>query len=191
MTVPTPIDLVADMLGGAGYRRITTPFEIAGLKFDFPAAFIGISPSPDLILVADTAFDDEKRILQRVAGIARALDVMRSKRPLTAVLVGPRPSYPVIEAMSKVCRVLPVEIVPDGDLESILRNWLAVLMPLRLPEVNASIADPLNEIAKQLEGLEEVAELVELAPQGTEVVESGLLDIIAEPLADADLDNAQ
>ena len=41
MTAATPVDRVAEVLGSAGYRRIVTPLEIAGLKFDLPAAFVG------------------------------------------------------------------------------------------------------------------------------------------------------
>ena len=65
MTAPTPVDRVAEVLTGAGYRRVSTPLDIAGLQFDLPAAFVGTSPSPDLIVVADTAFDQEQRILKR------------------------------------------------------------------------------------------------------------------------------
>jgi len=146
------------------------------------------SPSPDLILIADSAFEDEHRILKKIEGIARAMDVVGSKRPLTAVLAGPRPSAAVLDAMSRVCRVLPIGTILDGNPDVALQNWLAVLMPLHLPEPSASIADPLSEIAKQLDGLRpEVASLVELAEKGADAVQSRLHEIIAEPLADEDL----
>jgi hypothetical protein len=93
VTAPTPVDRVAEVLAGARYRRVRTPLEIANLKFDFPIAFVGTSPSPDLVLVADTAFDDERRILKKMEGIARAMDVVQSRRPITVVLTGPRPSF--------------------------------------------------------------------------------------------------
>jgi hypothetical protein len=190
VTAPTPVDRVAEVLVGAGYRRVSTPLEIAGLKFDFPAAFVGASPSPDLILVADTAFDDEHRILKKIEGIARAMDVVRSRRPLTAVLAGPRPTSATLESMSKVCRALPIGTILDEDADSALRNWLAVLMPLNLPEPSAGIADPLTEIGGRLEGLSsEVAGLVGLANQGADAVQTRLHEIISEPLADEDEDD--
>ncbi|MEH2487545.1 hypothetical protein [Bradyrhizobium sp. AZCC 2230] len=74
MTASTPVERVAEILASAGYRRVATPLNIAGLKFDLPTAFVGISPSPDLILVADTAFEDEHRILKKIESIARAMD---------------------------------------------------------------------------------------------------------------------
>lgn len=183
MIAPTPVDRVGEVLTGAGYRSISTPLEIAGLRFDLPAAFVGASPSPDLIVVADTAFDPEQRILKKIEGIARAMDVVRSKRPLTAVLTGPRPSSAVLDSMSRVCRVLPIGTILDADADTALRNWLAVLMPLSLPEPTASIADPLTEIASQLGGLDpEIASLVGLAPEGADVVQSHLHALISDSL---------
>lgn len=191
MTAPTPVDHVGEVLSGAGYRRIAMPLEIAGLKFDLPAAFVGASPSPDLILVADTAFESEHRILTKLQGIARAMDVVRSKRPLTAVLAGPRPSSAVLDSMSRVCRVLPIGTILDESPDATLRNWLAVLMPLNLPEPSASIADPLTEIASQLGGLQpEVAGLVDLAQHGADAVQARLHEIISAPLADESRDDA-
>jgi hypothetical protein len=98
MNAPTPVDRVAEFLVAAGFRRLGTPLEIAGLKFDFPIAFVGSPPSPDLILIADTAFDNEQRILKKVESLARALDVVESKRPLTVVVAGPRPHSATLEA---------------------------------------------------------------------------------------------
>jgi hypothetical protein len=85
--------------------------------------------------------------------------------------------------MSRVCRVLPIGTILDADADATLRNWLAVLMPLSLPAPNASIADPLAEIASQLGGLDpEIAALVEVAPQGADAVQSRLHTLIVEPL---------
>jgi hypothetical protein len=144
-----------------------------------------------LILIADTAFDTEQRILQKAEGLARALDVVQSKRPLTLVVAGPRPHSGTLEAMSKVCRVLPIGTVLDDDPDAVLRNWLAVLTPLNLPEPNANIADPLTEMAMQLEDLHpDVGSLVRFAPRGADAVQSRLHEIIAEPLDDNISDDA-
>ncbi|MDJ0390239.1 hypothetical protein QMO56_19180 [Roseomonas sp. E05] len=183
------MDRIALMLTEAGYRPVPTPLNIAGLIFDLPLAFVGGDTSPDLIVVADTAFEPEQRILQKVEGVARALDVVKSKRPLTAVLAGPRPTSPVLDAMSRVCRVLPVGSAPGGDTEAGIRNWLAVLMPLHLPDPSGGIADPLSEIRKHLDGLEpEVAKLVERAESGVEAVQSRLYEVVAEPVSNMELD---
>jgi hypothetical protein len=185
MTAPTPIDRVAEILLGAGYRPVPMPLDIAGLKFDLPMVFVGTAPSPDLILVADTAFDEEHRILRKIEGLTRAMDVMQSKRPVTLVIAGPRPTSATLDSMSRVCRVLPIGTIFGENPDEALRNWLAVLMPLNLPEPSVSIADPLAEIMSQLGGLQsDVASLVEVAQQGADAVQTRLLKIISEPLAD-------
>lgn len=185
----TPVGRITSMLLEAGYRSVSTPLVIGGLKFDFPAALVGIEPSPDLILIADTAFEQEERLVTKLEGVARALDVARSKRPLTVVIAGPRPSSANMETMSRVCRVLPTGTVLDKDTEGSLRNWLAVLLPLRLPEAHAPIADALEQLSKLGAGLDqEVADLVTPAKQGTRAVQWQLHQIIDDAVADAKQD---
>lgn len=185
----TPVGRISSMLLEAGYRSVSTPLLIGGLKFDFPAALVGTEPSPDLILIADTAFEQEERLVAMLEGAARALDVARSKRPLTVVIAGPRPSSSNLEIMSRVCRVLPTGTLLDKDTDGSLRNWLAVLLPLRLPEAHAPIADALEQFSKLGAGLDqEVAELVTPAKQGTRAVQAQLHKIIDAAVADANED---
>lgn len=187
----TPVGRITSMLLEAGYRSVSTPLVIGGLKFDFPAALVGTDPSPDLILIADTAFEQEERLVAKLEGVARSLDVARSKRPLTVVIAGPRPSSANLETMSRVCRVLPTGTVLDRDTEDSLRNWLAVLLPLRLPEAHAPISDALEQLSKLGAGLDpEVAGLVTLAKQGTRAVQLQLHQIIDDAVADANEDGA-
>jgi hypothetical protein len=187
----TPVGRITSMLVKAGYRIVSTPLVIGGLKFDFPAALVGTEPSPDLILVADTAFEQEERLVAKLEGAARALDVARSRRPLTVVIAGPRPSSSNLEIMSRVCRVLPTGTVLDKNSDDSLRNWLAVLLPLRLPEVNAPIADALEQVSKLGEGLDqEVMELVTQANQGVRAVQVQLHKIIDAAVAEASEDRS-
>jgi hypothetical protein len=130
MTAATPSERVADILVNSGYRRISAPLQVAGLTFDVAAAFVGVGHSADLVVIGDMAADGERKVLQQVEGIARALDVVRSHRPLTIVIVGPRPVGKTLEALAQVGRILPVEeAVDSGDL----RDRLAILLPLKLP----------------------------------------------------------
>ena len=186
MSVPTAITRVAEFLVKAGYRPLPLPLEIGGVSFTLPAAFLGASPSPDLILVVDTALEDEQHILRKVESIARAMDVLQSKRPLTAVIAGQRPCLATLEAMSRVCRILPLGIIEDEDAEATLRNWLAVLMPLKLPEPSIGLADPLAAIEQRLAGLpREVIGLVKVASRGASAVQKHLHEIIAGSLPEA------
>jgi hypothetical protein len=190
MTAATPVDKVVQFLETAGYRRLTMPLQIAGLDFAHSAAFVGTNPSPDLILVEDSTVETAQRILRRVEGVARALDVVRSKRPVTAVIAGPRPSAAVLDAMTKVCRVLPVGTVVDDNQETALRNWLAVLLPLTLPTPSRETADPLNEITDHIDGLApEIAGLIDTATSGADAVQARLHEIIARSLVRPSVDN--
>lgn len=191
MNDTTPVGRITRLLLDAGYRSVSAPLMIGGLKFDFPAALVGTEPSPDLILIADTAFEQEERLVSKLEAVARALDVARSKRPLTVVIAGPRPSSANLETMSRVCRVLPTGTMLDKDAEVSLRNWLAVLLPLRLPEAHAPIADALEQFSKLGAGLDqEVADLLIPAQQGAQAVQLQLYQIIDNAVADAKEDSA-
>lgn len=130
MTASLPAERVAALLVGAGYRRIASPLQVSGLEFDVAGALVGIGRLADLIVIGDMATDGERKVVQQIEGIARALDVMRSHRPLTTIIVGPRPVGRVLEALTQVGRILPVEEALD---QAELRDQLAVLLPLELP----------------------------------------------------------
>jgi hypothetical protein len=83
-----------------------------------------------LVIIGDMA-DGERKVLLQIDGVARALDVMRSHRPLTTVIVGPRPVGKTLEALAQVGRVLAVE---EAANPADLRDQLAILLPLELPE---------------------------------------------------------
>ncbi|WP_229007342.1 hypothetical protein [Methylophilus sp. Leaf408] len=182
MTATTPVEKVAAVLSAANFKRVTVPLNLAGIQFDIPAAFVGTGTSSDLILLVDTAFDSEKRIQQKVEGIARALDSIKSLRPLTTVVAGPRPRSAFIDAMSRVSRVLPLGVSAENYQNTNMLNWLAVLLPLDLPEpedLQKDIVFAFTDIEK--EDTIKMA-LIESSNQGTEAVESRLNTLISEPL---------
>lgn len=78
MTDSTPVGRVTSALEGAGYLRLPQSLLLGGLKLDFPAAFVHQKSSTELILVADTASEDEALLTRKMSGVARALDVSRS-----------------------------------------------------------------------------------------------------------------
>jgi hypothetical protein len=125
------VERVAEILGGVGYKRIAIPVTIGGIEFTFPALFVGTGVSQDLIVIVDSAIEKEERILQKTEGLARVLDLLRSRRPLTTIVVGRRPGNAIIDGMSRVSRVLPVGTASDP---ASLTNWLSALLPLDLPE---------------------------------------------------------
>jgi hypothetical protein len=130
VTATTPVERVANALEAANFTRMATPLQIAGLTIPVASAFIGGGNSPDLVIVGDTVSETQKKIQQTIEGVGRALDMVQSRRPLTLVLVGPRPESSALSAMAKFARVLPVGEIADQDS---INNWLAVLFPLKLP----------------------------------------------------------
>ena len=138
MTAAVPAERVADILLQAGYRRLSLPLQVAGLAFDVAGAFVGVGHVADLVVVGDMATDGERKVAQQIEGIARALDVMRSRRPLTTVVVGPRPVGKVLDAIGQVSRILAVE---EAAHPSDLRDRLAILLPLDLPAPRSTDRD--------------------------------------------------
>lgn len=180
MISTTPVERVAELLARAEYRPIDTPLDIAGLKFEFPAAFVGrTGTSLDLVVIADTAFESEGRIKQKIEGLARALDGMQSRRPLTVIITGPRPSGATIDGMSRVCRVLSAGDAPSDDM---LENALAVLLPLNLPEPRDDLTDVRNTIQQAADEHDAITDdLVAAAGDGEDAVSERLHQLIAEP----------
>jgi hypothetical protein len=180
-----PVDRVVDLLGTAGYRKCEVPFVVASMPFEFAAVLAASPRALDLVVVIDTLTEPESRIRQKVEGLSRALDLVASRRPLTTVLVGPPPRASVANVISRVCRVLQVG-TPTGDgAEHFLRDALAVLLPLELPDVNETIADPLGEVRRRLqagEHKEEIAGILHAAVEGPEAVKNSLRKLLCEPL---------
>jgi hypothetical protein len=180
MTDSTPVGRITSALESAGYLRLPQALLVGGLRLDFPAAFVHQASSAELILVADTAAEDETLLTRKMNAVARALDVSRSRRSLTLVLAGPRPKPTTLELLAKVCRVLPTGSVTGTDADVVVNNWLAVLLPLTLPPADSTAADPLvrvrNLATKQLDG--PILRLVDVASQGEQAVQRELHQLI-------------
>lgn len=181
MSETTPVERVAQLLVEAKFKRVPTPLVIGGLEIDAPAAFIGEPPSPDLVVIGDTLEQTPARLQQTVEGVGRALDMMGSRRPLTLVVVGPRPESSALTRLSRHARVLPVGDAADG---SSLENWLAVLLPLQLPDLPESRAEAAHDqLLKSVQHPIE-REFITLAQDGPEAVAERLAMLVDEPFDD-------
>ncbi|XUJ32260.1 hypothetical protein ACQ5SK_26870 [Bradyrhizobium japonicum] len=150
MTTTIPVERVASVLEAAHFKRVPTPLKIGGIDIDAAAAFVGEPPIPDLIVVGDSLAQTPARLQQVVEGAGRALDMMGSRRPLTLIVVGPRPELSTLSALARHARVLAVgETAGEQDLF----NWLAVLLPLTLPKASEDRAIAIR--AKLLEGFDD------------------------------------
>lgn len=179
MTDSTPVGLVTSVLVGAGYLRLPDVLIVGGMKLDFSATFVNQNSSTELVLVADTAVEDEALLIRKIIGVARALDVSRSRRSLTLALVGPRPKPATLESLGKVCRVLPLGSVTGTNADMVVRNWLSVLLPLTLPQADGLAINPLAQVETLAASLDKpLQRLVDVAVQGESAVRQGLHQLI-------------
>lgn len=179
MTDSTPVGRVASTLVDAGYVRLSDELVVVGMKLDFSAVFIHQKSTTELVLVADMAAEDDALLIRKLNGVARALDVSKSRRSLTLVLAGPRPKPATLESLGRVCRVLPLGSVTGADTDMAVRNWLAVLLPLTLPQADDLAINPLSRIETLAASLDEpLRRLVDVAAKGESAVQHGLHQLI-------------
>lgn len=179
MTDSTPMGRVTVALENAGYQRLASGLQVGELKFQFPAAFVKAKSSAELILVADIASESEAQLTRKVDGVARALDIAASTRSLTLVVTGPRPSAAALESLGRVCRVLPTGNITGDDGDEVLKNWLAVLLPLSLPEPESVSSNSLARIYAAAQNLDEnTRKLIDVASLGERDVSKELYSII-------------
>ena len=179
-----PADDVIKILLGAGYRQLPVPLAIQGVRvqFDFDAALVGPARLADLVVVVDTATEASRGIKEKVEGLARALDLGGSRRPLTCVLVGPRPKALFLDSLSKVCRTLPVGDVSEKDYEKYLLDWLSILLPIEVPKMALKSADPLDELSKELGNARDqvlATQLLKAAKSGQAAVQDELITVLS------------
>lgn len=179
MTDSTPVGRVTVALENAGYQRLASGLQVGELKFQFPVAFVKAKSSAELILVADIVSENEAQLTRKVDGVARALDIAASTRSLTLVVTGPRPSAAALESLGRVCRVLPTGNITGDDGDEVLKNWLAVLLPLSLPEPESVSGNSLARIYAAAQSLDETTrKLIDVASLGERAVSKELYSII-------------
>ncbi|WP_167550735.1 hypothetical protein [Ensifer adhaerens] len=160
--------------------------EIAGLVFDVAGAFVGVGHSADLVIVGDMAANGERKVVQQIEGIARALDVMRSQRPLTSIIVGPRPVGRNLQALSQVGRILAVEEAADPKD---LLDKLSILLPLKLPSGVLSDYDIGVGDDDIVPSTEQSAELLEASNLGKDAVQTRFHEALKRALGEEDDDD--
>lgn len=183
MSAKDPVESVVDILANGGYSPLPRPVAVAGVPFDFDALLVGGDRAFDLVVVADTVRENNVRLRQRVEALARALDVVGSKRSLTVITVGPPPKRNEVNGMSRVSRVLSVS--PRAHRSGEIAEVLSVLLPLRLPTGSSMLADPVESLAVWLSGQRErkaLSSVLESAAGGAEEVTKSLVSYLQEPL---------
>ncbi len=180
----TSVEQVLTFLLEAGYRKLDMPLTAASVPFDFTAAFVGTERSSDLVVVLDTVDERQEFAMQRkIEGLSRAMDVAGSRRPLTAILVGPRPRMKTLDLIGRVCRVLFVG-GSVGTGENSVRDALAILLPLKLPLPEETTTNPIEALSASVpadteKGVFEA--LLAATEKSAGEVEHVLRDLLEEP----------
>ncbi|UVK50963.1 hypothetical protein DBIPINDM_004164 [Mesorhizobium sp. AR02] len=143
----TPLERAIALLKDNGYRTVKQPFGIGSATYSFDAVLTA-EQSLDLVLLQDTTLGSGERMRREVLAFGRSLDVLGSRRTLTLVLVGQPLEAATLLSLSQVCRILPVGPLEVGDAR--LRDCLAVLLPLELPDATIMQGDWSSEVRRRL-----------------------------------------
>lgn len=161
-----------------GYRALPRPFKIGSQSFDFTHALVAGERANDLVIVIELRGDTaDDAVTRKVLALTRALDVLRSKRPVTAVLTSGQPRPETVQSISKVCRVLPVGAPAGLDALDAVRDWLSVLLPLIQPPAVDTMLDwqaDLRAATPASAGGALMDSLIAAAPHGKDAVEAVL-----------------
>ena len=185
MTPTGPLARVIAVLEDAGYEIVDQPRRIGGIPFEFSAMLAGRS-SLDLIAIIDLAVEaDDASIRRRIEGLARALDLVRSRRSLTVILLGPRRSASLIRAIAGVARVLTVGSPGDED-EADLLDALAVLLPLEVATDDEATAELWAAARERIIAADpaETEPVLSAARSGEAAVETALRLMLSKPIED-------
>ncbi|MFF2274567.1 hypothetical protein [Agromyces sp. NPDC058126] len=108
---------------------------------------MGTGTSSELVVVEDRIDQPDEVVLRRqVDGLSRALDVVGSTRPLTLVLLGPRPTDRTMRFLTRTCRVLCVSPQSGKGMTSVLHDSLSALLPLALPFPESTAQNPIKQV---------------------------------------------
>lgn len=172
-------DRVVDILTQeGGYKPLPKPFKVGSQSFDFTHALVAGERANDLVIVIELRGDTaDEAVIRKVLALTRALDVQRSKRPVTAVLTSGQPRSETVQSISRVCRVLPVGAPAGPDAVEAVRDWLSVLLPLTQPPAVDTMLDwegDLRAVTPDTAKGPLMDALVAAAPRGKAAVEAVL-----------------
>lgn len=177
------VEVVLSVLERAGFKRLPKPLMVAGTSFEFDAAARGTEVSHDLVVVAASEMAP-RRLVQLLSGLARTLDRVASRRPVTLVLLGDAMNPSTTSDLERHARVLRIES-DDPELEEV-RRAVAVLMPLALPTARSQGRDPLGEATEGLGAALTVEHelLLDAARVGPDAVRSTLRGFVEAAFSD-------
>jgi hypothetical protein len=178
--------VVEILVSEGGYEELPKPLKVGSLSFDFTHALVARNKANDLVIVIELKGDtDDDAIVRKVLALTRALDVLRSRRSVTAILTSGQADPETVQSISRVCRVLPIGSPAGPNAMDAVRDWLSVLLPLRQSQAVESLidweGDVRDKVAQHLGG-PLMEELLRVAHDGKDAVEEVLAKTIATPV---------
>lgn len=165
-----------------GYRVLPKPFKVGSQSFDFTHALVAGGRANDLVIVIDLKGDTaDDMVVRKVLALTRALDVLSSKRPVTAVLTSGQPRSETVQTISRVCRVLPIGAPFGSSAQDTVRDWLAVLLPLIQPPAVDTMLDWETDLRSAMPSAAKGAlidALIAAASRGKDAVEAVMAEDI-------------
>ena len=165
-----------------GYRLLPKPFKVGSLFFEFDNALIAGEKANDLVLIIELKGDTaDDAIVRNVLALTRALDVLHSRRSVTAVLTSGQAAPETVNSISRVCRVLPIGAPSGQNAVDVVRDWLSVLLPFSEPPPMDTLvaweADVRGQVPANTAG-QLMDEWLRVAKKGREAVEEVLANSI-------------
>lgn len=139
----TTSERVVEILVQQGkYRKLPQPMKIGSLSFAFDYALVASDRANDLVIVIELkGGTSDEALIRKVLALTRALDVLKSRRSVTAVLTS-GPALPeTVRSISRVCRVLPIGTPSGPRAVDAVRDWLSVLLPISEPAAVEALVD--------------------------------------------------
>lgn len=179
----TTSERVVEILVQQGrYRELAQPMKIGSLTFEFDHALVASERANDLVIVIELkGGTSDESVIRKVLALTRALDVLKSKRSVTAVLTSGQALPETVQSISRVCRVLPIGTPAGPKAADAVRDWLSVLLPISQPATVETLVDWTDDLRREVpkSAAGPLADLlVETAPLGEQAVEDVLAHAI-------------
>ena len=185
----TSESVVEILVREGGYRELSRPLKIGSLSFDFAHALVASEKANDLVIIIELKGDTaDDAVIRKVLSLTRALDVLQSKRSVTAVLTSGQASPETVQSISRVCRVLSVGAPSGPGAMNVVRDWLSVLLPLAQPPPVETLVDWERDLRQSIPGSAAgtlLEQLLGSAPLGKLVVEQVLASAIRAQVGSA------
>ena len=177
------VETVLGILSSVGFEPLPKPLVVDGATFEFDAAATGTGVSHDLVVVGGQGAEAE-RLTRLLSGLSRRLDRSRSRRPVSLVLLGPRPHPSVLSQLEAHARVMLIN-TEEPTVEQ-ARDAIAVLLPLKLPSARHVSVAPSEELIENLgkSMSDEHRQLIATANSGSEAVREALRRYVEMPFGD-------